>query len=297
MVECLSSEYTSGLPLPWVGIGISGSIKVISDNTAVKTIAECEPDYDNSQRKTEHDIEVQIYERLGSHPRICKYLGSTETDITLELYTGCLRKRLRDLRHLGGEPTLQTALKWSLQTAEGQAYIHSKGVLQADISGGNLLLDKNNDLVLCDFAGSSIDGSKSTVAHGTRFERPYKDWDMPPTVAEELFALGSMIYEIWTTRQPYEDEEESMVEENFKDGRFPEVGYLRAGNIITACWNGSYDTASQVVEDLEQLTARSLQSGAIQREPRSGKVVYFSIGFLGASMLFNLLKRLRKIRT
>ena len=286
MVECLSSG-CGGLPPP-------GSIKFISDNTAVKTIGECEPDYDNSQRKTDHDIEVQIYERLGSHPRICKYLGSTETDITLERYTECIRKRLRDLRYLGGEPTLQTALKWSLQTAEGQAYIHSKGVLQADISGGNLLLDKNNDLVLCDFAGSSIEGSKATVAHGTRFERPYKEWDMPPTVAEELFALGSMIYEIWTTRQPYEDEEESVVEQNFKEGRFPEVGHLRAGSIITACWNGSYHTASQVVEDLEQLTAKCLQSGATQREPRSGIVVYSSIGLLAAPMLYNLLKRLCK---
>lgn len=179
-----------------------------------------------------------------------------------------------------------------MQTAEGQAYIHSKGVLQADISGGNLLLDKNNDLVLCDFAGSSIDGSKSTVAHGTRFERPYKNWDMPPTVAEELFALGCIIYEIWTTRQPYEDEEESIVKQNFKEGRFPEVGHLRAGNIITACWNGSYNTASQVVEDLEQLAAMCLQSRTINQEPRSSIILYSSLGLLAVSILFNLPKRL-----
>ncbi|KAL9129664.1 MAG: hypothetical protein Q9217_001943 [Psora testacea] len=294
MAEQLSSK-CYGLPPPWIGTGVSGSIKVSGDDTVVKTIGDCEPDYDNSQRKTDHDIEVQIYQRLGSHPRICKYLGSTETDITLERHTECVRKRLHDLRRLGGEPTLQTALKWSLQTAEGQAYIHSKGVLQADISGGNLLLNKNNDIVLCDFAGSSIDGSKSTVAHGTRFERPHKNWDLPPTIAEELFALGSMIYEIWTTRQPYEDEDERVVEQNFTEGRFPEVGHLRVGGIIIGCWKGSYEMVSQVVEDLEQL-AKCLEDTAIkaQREPRSNIIFYSSLGLLAASILFKLRKPLRQ---
>lgn len=119
-------------------MGVSGMIKVSGDATVVRTIGNHVPEYDNSHRQKDHDVEVQIYERLGSHPRICRYLGSTQTDITLERHRECVRKRLRDLRHLGGQPTFQTALKWSLQTAEGQAYIHSQNVLQADISGGNL---------------------------------------------------------------------------------------------------------------------------------------------------------------
>lgn len=41
---------------------------------------------------------------------------------------------------------------------QGLEYIHSKNILQADISSGNILLDDYDDAVICDFAGSSIDG-------------------------------------------------------------------------------------------------------------------------------------------
>lgn len=273
-------------------------IKASGDATVVKTIGNHVPDYDNSQRQKDHDLEVRIYERLGSHPRICKYLGATKTDIRLERHPECVRKRLCDLRQLGGEPIFQSALKWSLQTAEGQAYLHSRGVLQADISGGNLLLNKNNDIVLCDFAGSSIDGCHSTVSHGTRFERPYRNWDLPPTIADELFALGSMIYEIWTTTQPYEDEEETVVTQNFREGRFPHVGHLRVGSIILGCWRGSYDMASQVVEDLEQL-AQCPGNGVLEesRKSCSDVIFYSSIGLLGTVLLLSLQKQIRKMTT
>lgn len=74
------------------------------------------------------------------------------------------------------------------------------------------MLDHNDDVVLYDFAGSSSDRSKSTVAHSTRCERPHKNWDLPLTIPEELFALGSIIYEVWNAGQLHEDEEESVVE-------------------------------------------------------------------------------------
>lgn len=148
----------------------------------------------------------------------------------------------------------------------------------------------NDDIVLCDFARSSIDGCESSVAHGTRFERPYKNFDSPPTIADELFALGSMIYEIWTTRQPYKDEERTVVTQNFKAGRFPEVGYLRVGNIILGCWNGSYNMASQVVEDLEQLSMYPESGGVLKAEQksRSNMIFYTSMFLFGAIVLLSL---------
>ena len=39
------------------------------------------------------------------------------------------------------------------------------GVLRADTACHNLLLDKNDDVKLCDFRGFSIDGEKSIVCY------------------------------------------------------------------------------------------------------------------------------------
>ena len=59
--------------------------------------------------------------------------------------------------------------KWCIQAAEGFAYIHSKGFLQGDISVGNVLLDKQSNIILCDFGGSSIDGCEARVMCDTRY--------------------------------------------------------------------------------------------------------------------------------
>ncbi|KAL9127659.1 MAG: hypothetical protein Q9217_003506 [Psora testacea] len=205
------------------------------------------------KRKKDLEIEKQIYERLESHPRICRYLQSTERIITRERYVESIRKRLFDLDRPGGILPSETALRWSMQVAQGLEYIHSKGVLQADISTGNMLLDRHNNIVLCDFAGSSIDGSKPTVASDASYQRPYEGGLLEGNVQNEIYALGSAIYEIWTTIQPYQDEPEKVVIQYFRDGQFPEVGHLPPTDVVMKCWKGSYTTVSEAAYELEQL--------------------------------------------
>jgi len=111
-------------------------------------------------------------------------------------------------------PLADKALRWSIQTAEALAYIHTKNVLQGDIGCHNLLLDNDDNVKLCDFAGSSIDGSKPYVGYCKGFRRPTEDPDKI-SIGDELFALGSTIYEIWTTRRPYQEEVDDTVDEHF----------------------------------------------------------------------------------
>ena len=113
-------------------------------------------------------------------------------------------------------PSPDTPLKWSIQTVEGFAHIHSRNVLQGDIGCHNLLLDNDDNVKLCDFAGSSIDGSDPYVDCGKGFRRPTGDPDKI-NISDELFALGSAIYEIWTTRKPYQEEPEGAVDQHFRN--------------------------------------------------------------------------------
>jgi hypothetical protein len=56
-------------------------------------------------------------------------------------------------------------------------------------------------VILCDFAGSSIDGSLPTVWAQDGFKHPTAD---RTTIQAELHALGSTIYQIITSFAPHE---------------------------------------------------------------------------------------------
>ena len=91
---------------------------------------------------------------------------SVERSLALERHVECLRKRLLDLNKAGSIPPADLAIKWSVQAAKGLTYLKEKGVLQEDISSGNLLLDEHDNIKYCDFAGSSIDGTTPSVCCG-----------------------------------------------------------------------------------------------------------------------------------
>ncbi|KAF2453083.1 hypothetical protein BDY21DRAFT_293671, partial [Lineolata rhizophorae] len=83
---------------------------------------------------------------------------------------------------------------WPIQAAQASAYILENGIFQGDIGSYNFLLGKDN-VKLCDFGGSSIDGSTPPYACGVGFQPPIHDTNTL-TVKDDLFALGSTVYEI-----------------------------------------------------------------------------------------------------
>ena len=194
-------------------------------------------------------------------------------------------------------PTAELALRWSLQAAQGLAYIHSKGVLQTDISCSNMLLDKSNNLVLCDFAGSSLDGGKPTVASGTRYQRPYDGIKSGCSIEDEIFALGSAIYEIWTTQQSYQDEEEELVTWNYRQRRYPDVENLPVADIMTKCWKGTYTSISEAEGELEKLQKQLLNVRKSNPASQSLFETYIVMGMFATSILLPVFlagSRLRK---
>ncbi|KAK4120095.1 hypothetical protein N657DRAFT_168585 [Parathielavia appendiculata] len=94
-----------------------------------------------------------------------------------------------------GTPAARDVQKWALQTAVAFQYIHSGRVKQVDIGTYNVLLDTADNAKLSDFAGSSLDGSEPTVAAGVHSTHPRLS-TFKPSVRFELFALGSLLYEI-----------------------------------------------------------------------------------------------------
>jgi serine/threonine protein kinase len=205
------------------------------------------------------EIEEQILRHLGQHPRVIGLVRRTEDGLLLENMTnGSVESYLR--KNAAATPFSQR-VKWAGQAADGLAYIHKKGVLHCDISVGNLLLDSNLQVKLCDFQGRVLndDGSiklEGRAAENTMSSMPRSDPDMC-NERTDMFALGTAIYVMMTVQLPFPDldpvEDEDEIQRRFRECEFPPLEDIQAGSVIRKCWVGDYSTASQLAEDIRCL--------------------------------------------
>lgn len=232
--------------LSLISLGISGAVYAVSDAVVIKKpipLPNC---------KEQIDVECKIYTRLGQHPCITKFLGIYQGMPVLERLQYPLRKLLWDLRDKKELPVFRDVVRWALQICEGLAHVHSRNVLQVDISAANVLLDWEDNAKLSDFAGSSIDGCPSLALPSLHSE--HARWAAAYlTLRSELFALGSTLYEVETTNQPYHDQEDSEILALFRRDIFPDTTKLILGHPIRKCWFGQYLDTREVVLDIQQI--------------------------------------------
>ncbi|KAF2021877.1 kinase-like protein [Aaosphaeria arxii CBS 175.79] len=196
--------------------------------------------------RQEMAIEAQIYERLGAHPRLVqfKHWDPVSHALTLEyMPNGNLKDYVQKHGH-GVSPSQRQ--QWVMEVVEGVELLHSYNVIQGDVGPHNFLLDIDLSLKICDFGGSSLDGSQATVAPGVRYRLPSLGGT---TIKEDLFALGSTIYFIVTGREPYEElTDEDQVEKLYQNGVFPGLSEVPFAEIIALCWRQEAESAKMIIE-------------------------------------------------
>jgi serine/threonine protein kinase len=206
-------------------------------------------------------IEAQIYERLGAHPRLVqlKHWDPVDHTLTLEYMPhGNLREYVKKY---GQKISPFQRQQWVMEATEGVELLHSHGVIQGDVGPHNFLLDVDLSLKICDFGGSSLDGSRATVAPGVRYRLPslVERHIQPATIKEDLFALGSTIYFITTGHEPYNElTDEDQVEKLYEDGVFPELGGVPFAEIIALCWRQEAESAKVVIELVRRSSAQAI---------------------------------------
>lgn len=172
----------------------------------------------------------------------------TKDGLLLERGT-CLRGILRN-----STVPWATKFRWAREAAEGLAYVHSKGIIQADVGCHNIIVDNANQIKLLDFAGSGIDGEEPLVLYEWCSFRPGNEIG----IATDIFAFGTMLFELETGRVPYSELENSLemgelmtvVESLFSQNNFPSVEALSFGPVISCCWNGKYISMMEVHRDI-----------------------------------------------
>jgi serine/threonine protein kinase len=241
-----------------VGVGNDSRVAILrSDSTRV--LKYCFAEDKDAVRALKR--EQSILTILGHHSRITHLHSVCEEGSIFEYYPhGTLRDYYKTLLTL---PPLNGRVRWYRQAVEGFTYIHSKNVLHNDISARNILLASDLTIKICDFGNSIVldDGAIGTEegrdeiimeTAETRYNRCRVVEDRKACVADDIFALGSLFFEILTGKPPYDDLDSTSVENRYEDGAFPALDGISPeyARIIDHCWNNQYISILEIGVDI-----------------------------------------------
>jgi hypothetical protein len=145
--------------------------------------------------------EVRMARRV-SHPNVCRVydVGEVEgnTYFTMEYVDGEDLGSL--LRRIGRLPQ-DKALDMARQLCAGLAAAHAKGVLHRDLKPANVMLDGRGQVVITDFGLSGLidQFQGAEIRSGTpAYMAPEQLAGKEVTVKSDIYALGLVLYEIFT---------------------------------------------------------------------------------------------------
>ncbi|HYO76268.1 MAG TPA: serine/threonine-protein kinase, partial [Thermoanaerobaculia bacterium] len=198
--------------------------------------------------------------RLGrqiAHPNVCRIYDIGEHDgahfVAMEYVDGEDLSRL--FRRIGRLPH-DKAVDIARGMAAGLAAAHAKGILHRDLKPANVMIDAHGDARIMDFGlALSQDESDGTISGTPAYMAPEQLEGQPATVQSDLYALGLVMYELFTGKRAFNAR--SLME--------------RARDI-----SGEIATPSSLIRDIdpavERIILRCLSNDPLQR-PRSGREV------------------------
>ncbi len=143
--------------------------------------------------------------RQVSHKNVCRLYDLGEADghrfLTMEYVDG--EDLSSSLRRFGRMPP-DKAVQIARQLCAGIAAAHEKGVLHRDLKPANVMLDGNGDVRITDFGIATLGGAGEGVAGTPQYMAPELLAGRPATTKSDLYALGLILFEIFTGKRAYE---------------------------------------------------------------------------------------------
>jgi len=157
-----------------------------------------------------HGDSARLHEevRIGrtvSHPNVCRLYDIAEVDgqlfITMEFVDGEDLASL--LRRIGRLP-VEKALMLTREICAGLAAAHDKGVIHRDLKPANVMIDGRGRARVTDFGLALAAGSANDTAGTPAYMAPEQLAGEGASVKSDIYALGLVLYEIFTGRRPFE---------------------------------------------------------------------------------------------
>jgi serine/threonine-protein kinase len=148
--------------------------------------------------------EVRLARQI-SHPNICRVYDIAEADgvhfLTMEYVDG---EDLASLIKRIGRLPEDRATELARQLAAGVAAAHARGVLHRDLKPANVMIDGDGRLRVTDFGLAIAGDSSRTSAAGTpAYMAPEQLAGGAASVGSDVFALGLVLYELFTGRRAF----------------------------------------------------------------------------------------------
>jgi hypothetical protein len=144
--------------------------------------------------------------RQVSHKNVCRLYDLGEADgrrfLTMEYVDG--EDLSSSLRRFGRVPP-DKAVQIARQLCAGIAAAHEKGVLHRDLKPANVMLDGNGDIRITDFGIATLGGGVAEGAVGTpQYMAPELLAGKPASAKSDIYALGLILFEIFTGKRAYD---------------------------------------------------------------------------------------------
>ena len=167
--------------------------------------------------------------REVAHPNVCRVYDVGEVDgtpfLSMQYVDGenlaTLLRRIDRLPHEKAEDLAR-------QLATGIAAAHDRNVLHRDLKPANVMLDERGKLLVTDFglsAAAADSGAEKGIVGTPAYMAPEQLAGQPATVRSDLYALGLLMYELFTGRPVFKaDTYDALMRqrERFDPGRLAE---------------------------------------------------------------------------
>ena len=177
----------------------------LSQPVALKFLPDTGPDHLRSLERFHSEVRIA---RQVSHPNVCRVYDVGEADgipyISMEYVDG---EDLASLLHRIGRLPADKALEIARKICAGVAAAHDKGVIHRDLKPANIMLDKRGNVVVMDFGLAAVADQlrgAETRSGTPAYMAPEQLRGEQVTSRSDIYALGMLLYEIFTGKRAYE---------------------------------------------------------------------------------------------
>ena len=144
--------------------------------------------------------------RQVSHKNVCRLYDLGDADgrrfLTMEYVDGEDLASL--LRRIGRFPQ-DRAIEIARQLCAGVAAAHERGVIHRDLKPANVMIDGEGHVRITDFGIASAAPDTDTAPAGTpQYMAPEQLTGRPASIKSDLYALGLILFEIFTGKRAYD---------------------------------------------------------------------------------------------
>lgn len=158
----------------------------------------------NDSRLAQFHNELRVARQV-SHKNVCRLYDLGDADgrrfLTMEYVDG--EDLSSSLRRFGRVPP-DKAIQIARQLCAGISAAHERGVLHRDLKPANVMLDGNGDVRITDFGIATLGGDHADVAGTPQYMAPELLAGKPASIKSDIYALGLILFEIFTGKRAYE---------------------------------------------------------------------------------------------